>query len=52
MPCKWMVHPGGFLRNDGFGAKYVCDLYKDIIKLEGFGQPIQVNVTTIAQHGL
>ena len=47
----WFYEDGGFLRNDGFGAKYVFDLYKDIItvNVEGFGQAIPLKVITITE---
>ena len=50
----WFYEDGGFLRNDGFGAKYVFDLYKDIItvNVEGFGQAIPLKVITITKHEL
>ena len=50
----WFYEDGGFMRNDGFGAKYVFDLYKDIItvNVEGFGQAIPLKVITITKHEL
>lgn len=50
----WFYPDGGFLRNDGFGAKYVFDPHKDIISIsvEGFGQTIPLKVITITEHEL
>ena len=50
----WFYQDGGFLRNDGFGAKYTFDLDKDIItvNVEGFSQPIPLKVITITKHEL
>jgi hypothetical protein len=50
----WFYQDGGFLRNDGFGAKYVYDLHQDIIRVNvaGFGQAIPLKVITITEHEL
>jgi hypothetical protein len=50
----WFYQDGGFMRNDGFGAKYVYDLHQDIIRVNvaGFGQTIPLKVITITKHEL
>lgn len=50
----WFYQDGGFLRNDGFGAKYSFDPGKDIIvvNVDGLGEPVPLKVITITEHEL
>jgi hypothetical protein len=50
----WFFQDGGFMRSDGFGAKYSHDAVADqiTVTVEGFGTPIPLKVISLNEHEL